>query len=75
MSSNFVQKFLILSLLLSFGLLSESARLPKSTWEQMLPKKFPAHSSAPSKGINSVHSSVSATAQIQAALPSSDGKV
>ncbi|CAN4121138.1 unnamed protein product [Withania somnifera] len=65
---------LIFVLLFSI-VLSEGSRLPKaSTWEQMLPKKLPSPSSAPSKGTNSVTTS-STVVKINGKLASSDGKV
>lgn len=61
MSDPWGRKFLILSLLVAFLMLSEleadAVRLPREFWEQMLPKQFPRPSSSPSKGTNSVSSS------------------
>ncbi|PIN14119.1 hypothetical protein CDL12_13237 [Handroanthus impetiginosus] len=74
MSCSWKQKCLTLSFLVLF-FISEASRLPKSyNWEQMLPKKLPPHSSAPSRGTNYVTSSSKATAAYQK-YPSSDGKV
>ncbi|XP_062160278.1 uncharacterized protein LOC133867495 [Alnus glutinosa] len=65
----------LLFTLLAFLLLSEASRLPKEYWEQMLPKKLPSPSSAPSKGTNSLTTSSSSTAwKANRDLPSSDGK-
>ncbi|KAJ7959216.1 Glutamate-gated kainate-type ion channel receptor subunit GluR5 [Quillaja saponaria] len=68
------QKCLVLTLL-AFIVLSESSRLPKSYWEQMLPKKLPSPSSSPSRGTNSVTTSSSTALKTDRNLPSSDGKV
>ncbi|GMI89555.1 hypothetical protein HRI_002624800 [Hibiscus trionum] len=65
----------LLFTLLAFIVLSESSRLPKEYWEQMLPKKLPTPSSSPSKGTNSVKTSTSKAAKIDVNMPSSDGKV
>ncbi|KAL5776809.1 hypothetical protein ACOSP7_009735 [Xanthoceras sorbifolium] len=70
--------FLCFILLLAFSVLSssEASRLPKAyNWEQMLPKKLPTPSSAPSKGTNSVSTSSSMAVKKDQNLPSSDGKV
>ncbi|CAN0827158.1 hypothetical protein LINGRAPRIM_LOCUS2501 [Linum grandiflorum] len=64
------QKQCILLLLALLVVVSESSRLPN--WEQMLPKKLPKPTSAPSRGTNSVTVSSSSTDRY---LPSSDGKV
>lgn len=54
---------------------SEAARLPREYWEQMLPKKLPTPSSAPSKGTNSVAPSSSKAVKVDGNLPAKDGKV
>ncbi|KAL8481915.1 hypothetical protein ACS0TY_027615 [Phlomoides rotata] len=73
MSESWTRKCLILSFLALF-FISEASRLPKAyNWEQMLPKKLPTPSSAPSRGTNSVTQSSNATKTDQK-LPSSDGK-
>ncbi|KAL3504318.1 hypothetical protein ACH5RR_034159 [Cinchona calisaya] len=69
-------KCFLLSFLLSLILISsEASRLPKDMWEQMLPKKLPTPSSAPSKGSNFVATS-STDIQNPRKLPNScdDGK-
>ncbi|PHT50364.1 hypothetical protein CQW23_10111 [Capsicum baccatum] len=69
----FVDAFL-LRLCEEDGFFGTGSRLPKaSTWEQMVPKKLPSPSSAPSKGTNSVTTS-SISAKINRKLPSDDGK-
>ncbi|KAL8059555.1 hypothetical protein ABFX02_03G095400 [Erythranthe guttata] len=74
MSDTWRQKCLFLSLL-ALILISEASRLPNAySFEQMLPKKLPVPSSAPSKGTNSVTAS-SKSVEIDRNLPSSDGKV
>ncbi|GMI78363.1 hypothetical protein HRI_001505600 [Hibiscus trionum] len=65
----------LLFTLLAFIVLSESSRLPKEYWEQMLPKKLPTPSSSPSKGTNSVTTSTPKAVKTDTGLPSSDGKV
>ncbi|GAA0166725.1 hypothetical protein LIER_21816 [Lithospermum erythrorhizon] len=68
------QKWLILISLICLIAISEASRLPKVHWEQMLPKKLPTPSSAPSKGTN--HQTTSSSNQeTQRLLPSSDEKV
>lgn len=63
-------------ILLSASSSSEASRaLPKDCWEQMLPKKLPTPSSAPSKGTNSATKSSSKAFEACRSLPSSDGKV
>ncbi|KAF9609727.1 hypothetical protein IFM89_018175 [Coptis chinensis] len=62
-------KGLVLSLL-AFIVLSESSRLPKAVWEQMLPKYIPSPPSAPSRGSNSVSASHSTTLKVDRHLPS-----
>ncbi|EXC32449.1 hypothetical protein L484_012616 [Morus notabilis] len=70
------QKCLFLTLIFALVILSEASRLPKSSWEQMLPKKLPSPNSSPSKGTNSVStSSSSKEVNVDKNLPSSDGKV
>lgn len=74
MSVSWRHKCLVLSLL-ALVFVSEGTRLPKAyNWEQMLPKKLPTPSSAPSRGTNSVTASSKAVKMDQK-LPSSDGKV
>ena len=74
MSVSLRQKCLVLSLL-ALVLMSEASRSTKAfSWEQMLPKKLPTPSSAPSKGTNSVAVS-SKGVEMDQKLPSSDGKV
>ncbi|KAL1533554.1 hypothetical protein AAHA92_33425 [Salvia divinorum] len=74
MSVSWRQKCLVLSLL-ALVFMSEASRSPKAfSWEQMLPKKLPTPSSAPSKGTNSVSVSFQAV-EMDQKLPSSDGKV
>ncbi|EYU32478.1 hypothetical protein MIMGU_mgv1a015916mg [Erythranthe guttata] len=54
--------------------MSEATRLPNAyLFEQMLPKKLPVPSSAPSRGTNSVSTS-SRSVEVDRELPSSDGK-
>ncbi|KAJ0024132.1 hypothetical protein Pint_08052 [Pistacia integerrima] len=65
----------LLFTLFTLILLSEASRLPKGSWEQMLPKKLPTPSSTPSKGTNSVSTSSSTAVKADTTLPSSDGKV
>uniref|UniRef100_A0A7N0TZQ9 Uncharacterized protein n=1 Tax=Kalanchoe fedtschenkoi TaxID=63787 RepID=A0A7N0TZQ9_KALFE len=68
--------FLIFFLLAFIFLTSDAARLPKDYWRQMLPKKFPSLTSAPSRGTNSASvSSVSPFTETQRFSPSSGGKV
>ncbi|KAK1555717.1 hypothetical protein Q3G72_030463 [Acer saccharum] len=71
--------FLCFTLLLAFDVLissSEASRLPKAySFDQMLPKKLPTPSSAPSKGTNSVSTSTSTAVKTDKNLPSSDGKI
>ncbi|KAJ4700827.1 Glutamate-gated kainate-type ion channel receptor subunit GluR5 [Melia azedarach] len=71
--------FTLLLLLVCISNLSsstEAARLPKAvSWEQMLPKKLPSPSSAPSKGTNAVSTSSSTAMKADKTLSSSDGKV
>ncbi|KAL3513750.1 hypothetical protein ACH5RR_026467 [Cinchona calisaya] len=71
-------KCLLFSILLALILISSeaSSRFPKHMWEQMLPKKLPSPSSAPSKGSNFVATS-STDIESQRKLPSSsdDGKI
>ena len=74
MSSSVLQTCFILCLLLSFSFISESSRLPNTYFEQMLPKRFPTHSSAPSKRTNSVKAS-SSLVHTRKFSPSYDGKV
>ena len=46
---------MLFSLLLALILISsEASRFPKDMWKQMLPKRLPSPSSAPSRGSNSV---------------------
>lgn len=72
MSGCWRQKWVIaLSFVGLLMLTSEASRLPN--WEQMLPKKLPARSSAPSRGTNSV--ATEAVEIDRTKLPSSDGKV
>nr|GLL47905.1 hypothetical protein DCAR_016721 [Ipomoea trifida] len=61
-------------LLLSYIAISEGSRLmPKASWDQMLPKKLPSPSSAPSRGTNSVSSSFKSVKIMDQKLrPSSD---
>ncbi|KAL2467797.1 Uncharacterized protein Fot_51322 [Forsythia ovata] len=73
MSSSWSYKCLILSFL-ALIFISEASRLPKVHWDQMLPKKLPSPSSAPSKGTNSVTTSSKAV-ETERNLLSSDGKV
>ena len=54
---------------------SEAARVPTKYWEQMLPKKLPTPSSAPSKGTNSVASSSFKTVKVDGNLLAKGGKV
>ncbi|OWM63928.1 hypothetical protein CDL15_Pgr024765 [Punica granatum] len=79
MSDSWRNKYLVLSLLVAFIVMSElkveAARLPKEFWEQMLPKKFPRPSSSPSKGTNSVSSSDPEPVKFGNDLPTVDGKV
>ncbi|KAH6782602.1 hypothetical protein C2S53_012026 [Perilla frutescens var. hirtella] len=68
-------KCLVLSFL-ALVFVSEASRLPKAyNWEQMLPKKLPTPSSAPSRGTNSATDSYKALEMDDQKLPSSDGKV
>ncbi|KAK8510585.1 hypothetical protein V6N13_110092 [Hibiscus sabdariffa] len=64
----------LLFTLLAFIVISESSRLPKEYWEQMLPKKLPTPSSSPSKGTNSLKTSTPKTVKTDVTMPSSDGK-
>ncbi|KAL3641193.1 hypothetical protein CASFOL_016161 [Castilleja foliolosa] len=76
-SSSWSQKkhLLFIMSFLALVFISEATRLPKAiSWEQMMPKKLPAHSSAPSRGSNSVTKS-SRDVETNRKLPSSDGKV
>ncbi|KAK2659377.1 hypothetical protein Ddye_005910 [Dipteronia dyeriana] len=69
---------LCFTLLLAFDVLmssSEASRFPKAySFDQMLPKKLPTPSSAPSKGTNSVSTWSSTAVKTDKNLPSSDGK-
>ncbi|PIN12639.1 hypothetical protein CDL12_14757 [Handroanthus impetiginosus] len=76
MSTSWKHKYLILSLsFLALIFISEASRSPKAyNFGQMLPKKLPTRSSAPSRGTNSVTTSSKAM-EMDQKLPSSDGKV
>ena len=65
---------MLFSLLLALILISsEASRFPKDMWKQMLPKRLPSPSSAPSRGSNSV-ATASTDIEAQRKLPnSSDG--
>ncbi|GJT99410.1 hypothetical protein Tco_1109749 [Tanacetum coccineum] len=68
-------KILLLSIITFLALSEATSRFPKEvSWEQMLPKKLPTPSSAPSRGTNTVTSSHT-TAETERSLPSADGKV
>ncbi|KAG9149160.1 hypothetical protein Leryth_003158 [Lithospermum erythrorhizon] len=69
-----MQKCLILISLISLIAISEASRLTKVHWDQMLPKKLPTPSSAPSRGTNHQTSS-SSNEETQRLLPSSNGKL
>ncbi|CAI9763986.1 unnamed protein product [Fraxinus pennsylvanica] len=73
MSGSWHHKWLILSFL-ALIFISEASRVPKVHWDQMLPKKLPSPSSAPSKGTNFVTTSSKAV-ETERNLPSSDGKL
>ncbi|KAL9286050.1 hypothetical protein AtNW77_Chr4g0281091 [Arabidopsis thaliana] len=71
------QMCLFLAIFSFLVLVSEASRFPQVHWEQMLPKKLPVPSSAPSKGTNSV-SKFSSTSSLNTNSFSSftsDGKV
>ncbi|KAI3685737.1 hypothetical protein L6452_34995 [Arctium lappa] len=68
-------KFLLLTIVTFLAFSEATSRFPKEiSWEQMLPKKLPTPSSAPSRGTNSVRSSET-TMEAKQSLPSGDGKV
>lgn len=69
-------KLLLLTVVITFLVFSEAtSRFPKEVkWEQMLPKKFPTPSSAPSRGTNSVTNSDTAV-ETARRVPAADGKV
>ncbi|KAK4391019.1 hypothetical protein Sango_2165200 [Sesamum angolense] len=76
MSGSCRHNCLIILSFLALIFVSEAARLPKAVrWEQMLPKKLPTPSSAPSRGTNSVTMSTKAMEMDQKKLPSSNGNV
>ncbi|CAL1362669.1 unnamed protein product [Linum trigynum] len=81
MSVSWRQKccLIFITLLAVLVAVSEASRLPKPySWEQMLPKKLPTPSSAPSKGTNSI-TTASSSSMVKkdryAVVSSSDGKV
>ncbi|KAI3820073.1 hypothetical protein L1987_13929 [Smallanthus sonchifolius] len=68
-------KFLLLIIITFLAFSEATSRFPKEiTWEQMVPKKFPTPSSAPSRGTNSVTDS-DTMVETARRLPSADGKV
>lgn len=74
MSVSWRNKCLLLSFL-ALVLVAESSRLSNAhIWEQMLPKKLPSPSSAPSRGTNSATTSLK-TEETDQRLPSEGGKV
>ncbi|TYK23265.1 glutamate-gated kainate-type ion channel receptor subunit GluR5 [Cucumis melo var. makuwa] len=67
---------LFLTLILALtSISSDAARVPTPYWEQMLPKKLPSPSSAPSKGTNTVAPSSSKPMKVNGNLPAKDGNV
>ncbi|CAK9326097.1 unnamed protein product [Citrullus colocynthis] len=67
---------LFLTLVLTLASVSsDAARVPRAYWEQMLPKKLPSPSSAPSKGTNSITPSSSKAMEVSRNLPTKDGNV
>lgn len=67
---------LLLLSILVLVVLSEASRFPKGmNWQQMMPKKLPTPSSAPSKGTNVVTAVYTTNVESEKTLPSSDGKV
>lgn len=75
MVSSWKHKLLILCLLAFFIVSSEASRFPKASWEQMMPKKLPTPSSAPSKGTNSVATASYSSAESKQTLPSANRNV
>ncbi|KAJ0615192.1 hypothetical protein HanIR_Chr02g0071221 [Helianthus annuus] len=68
-------KLLVVSIFTFLAFSVATSRFPKEvSWEQMLPKKFPTPSSAPSKGTNALTNS-DTTVEPARSLPSADGKV
>ncbi|KAL8225688.1 hypothetical protein R6Q57_018245 [Mikania cordata] len=75
MLGSWKHKFLVLCFITSLAFSEATSRFPKDiSWEQMMPKKFPSPSSAPSKGTNSLTNSHT-TLEAVKILPSDDGKV
>ncbi|KAL1814915.1 hypothetical protein ACET3Z_017489 [Daucus carota] len=54
---------------------AQASRLPKASWEQMMPKKLPTPSSAPSKGTNSVATATISSSESKQKLRSADKNV
>ena len=74
MLGSWSHKFLLLTILTFLVFSDATSRFPKEmNWEQMLPKKLPTPSSAPSRGTNSVTSSET-TMEAKESVPSGGGK-
>ncbi|WOG99758.1 hypothetical protein DCAR_0519113 [Daucus carota subsp. sativus] len=66
---------LLILCLLAFIVSAQASRLPKASWEQMMPKKLPTPSSAPSKGTNSVATATISSSESKQKLRSADKNV
>ncbi|KAJ0926132.1 hypothetical protein HanRHA438_Chr04g0167531 [Helianthus annuus] len=74
--TSFRRKFLLITIITFLAFSEATSRFPKEVkWEQMLPKKFPTPSSAPSRGTNSESTADTMTVETARSLPSADGKV